>query len=279
MKEDPNRIATVMKKFHGRDITMYDPAFLLKVIEARRLASRLSETALYSDRLREDRTEAEIFYRSLHISYSRFFREPLTYAQLEQIILPEICSRKLAGSEVRIWSAGCAGGQEAYSIAMLLLDLALDTGRETRFRIFATDIDEEALAAGRAGLFSREAVAEIQAGRLARYFTKQGASYAALPILRQSISFSIYDLLDETSMFPLESIYGDFDLVMCSNLLIYYTPPHQRAILNKLQNSLSASGYLATGEAEKALVDNALKQRMITPAAAVFRIGKNRGVQ
>ena len=279
LKDDPVKVASVMKEFHGRDVSLYDPAFLLKVIEARRFACSLSGTALYCDLLKEDSTEADAFHHSLHISYSRFFREPLTYALLEQIVLPEICSRKPAGSEVRIWSAGCAGGQEAYSMAMLLLDLALDTGREIRFRIFATDIDEKALAAGRAGQFSRDAVAQIQAGRLARYFTKQGNSYVTLPVLRQHISFSIYDLLDESSAHPPESIYGDFDLVMCSNLLIYYTLPYQRTILNRLQNSLSASGFLTTGEAEKALVGNMLKQRMITPAAAIFRIGKNGGKQ
>ena len=255
---------------------MYDPAFLLKVIEARCLACNLSGTAMYCERLKEDSAEAEIFHRSLHISYSRFFREPLTYALLEQIVLPEICSRKLAGSEVRIWSAGCAGGQEAYSMAMLLLDLALDTGRETRFRIFATDIDEETLAAGSAGQFNRDAVAQVQAGRLARYFTKKGTSYVVSPALRQHISFSIYNLLDESTANPPESIYGDFDLVMCSNLMIYYTLPHQRAILNKLRRAVAASGYLATGEAEKALVGSVLKQRMIVPAAAIFRIS-NRG--
>ena len=277
LEEYPDRIASVMKELLGKDISMYDPTFLLKVIEARCLACSLSGTAMYCELLKEDSNEADVFYHSLHITYSRFFREPLTYALLEQIVLPEICSRKPAGSEVRIWSAGCAGGQEAYSMAMLLLDLALDTGREVRFRIFATDIDEKMLAAGKAGQYSSDSVAQIQAGRLARYFTKHGTSYRALPILQQNINFSIYDLLDESSAHPPESIYGDFDLVMCSNLLIYYTIPYQHTILNKLFNSLSASGYLVTGETERALVGNMLKQQIMTPTTAIFRIGKKRG--
>lgn len=279
MMDDPGRVAVVMKECHGRDITSYNAAFLINIIQARRTLCGLGANDLYHEYLLENKIEAAAFWDSLHITHSRFFREPLTYAVLEQYVFPEICSRKAGGSEIRVWSAGCACGQEAYSLAMLLLDHAQDMGREIRFRIYATDIDEQALEAGRAGRYHRETVAQVQAGRLARYFTEQGDYYTVTPALRKHVSFSTYDLLDDSSSHPPDSIYGDFDLVMCSNLLIYYTLHYQRIILNKLQKSLAQSGYLATGEAEKTLVGNELYQRMMSPSTAVFKAGKWKGVQ
>ena len=272
MNEDLSNIMKVMKKTYGRDISLYDGAFLLKTIERRRLIYGSMNEAGYCRCIEKDGAEAEVFYRSLHITYSHFFRDSFTFAALEQNIFPEILARKPAGSEIRIWSAGCANGQEAYSMAILLSDLSEASGKEIRFRIFATDISEEALSAGRAGVYDQNAIQNVKMKHLDQYFTKQEKKYTVIPQLRQYINFSPYDLLDLSTANPPESIYGDFDVVMCCNLLFYYTRNLQQNIIEKLQQAMSTNGYLITGEAEKAQVESVTKlQKIVLPMAVFFK--------
>lgn len=287
MKTDPDRsamankdtlaeISTAMKEVYGRDVSCYSPSFLESAVEKRRLAGHLAQDASNCERLRKDPAEADIFYRSLRVTFSRFFRDPMTFALLEQVLFPEIMARKAGGSEIRIWSAGCASGQEPYSLAMLLSDQAAETGKDIRYRIFATDIDDASLVAGKLGVYSREAVAQVQAGRLARYFSSSGSAYTINPDLRQHIVFSVHDLLDRSSAHPPESIYGDFDLVMCSNVLLYYSLPQKRILLDKLQRSIAPNGYLVTGETEKSAVKNIAGLRMVVPETAIFKALKKK---
>lgn len=275
---DIDNIISVMKKTYGRDISIYDPAFLLHSMEKRWVATGVNNAGEYCNYLEKNNTEADVFYIFLHINYSQFFRNPLTFALLEQIVFPSIIAHKPEGSEIRIWSAGCAKGQEAYSLAMLLSDLAEACGKELRFRIFATDISREALDAGMAGIYDQSAVQDVKIKHLNKYFTKQDKTYTTIPQLRQSINFSVYDLLDLSTSNPPESIYGDFDIVMCCNLLIYYKPDLQQLIINKLRKAMSTTGYLVTGEAEKSLVENVSKLKMIDVPAAVFKGNKRREI-
>jgi len=271
MNKDLDKIIMVMKQRHDRDISIFDQSFLLKSLERRWIATGVNNTAEYCSCLEENHTEADAFYSSLHITFSQFFRNPLTFALLEQLILPNLISHRPDGREIRIWSAGCSNGQEAYSMGMLLSDLAETSGKEIRFRIFATDILQEALAAGRAGVYDQNAVQNVKLKHLNKYFTMQGETYTIVPQLRQYISFSTYDLLDLSSANPPESIYGDFDIVMCSNLLFYYKSNWQLVIIKRLQQAISAIGYLVTGEAEKTLVENTTKLQMIFTSNCCFK--------
>lgn len=209
----------------------------------------------------------------IKISYSEFFRETIAYAILEQVILPQIVKKKRVEREIRIWSAGCANGQEAYSMAILLSDLIESSGRNIRFRIFATDISEEALINGRAGVFSENAVQNVKVKHLNKYFIKEGKSYTVIPKLKQYIHFANYDLLDRSTINLPESIYGDFDIVICGNVLIYYKEDAQKAIINKLLLAMAEDGYLVVGETEKFLVENATKLQVVNPNTSVFKMG------
>ncbi|PKM89429.1 MAG: chemotaxis protein CheR [Firmicutes bacterium HGW-Firmicutes-12] len=270
MKNNLSKIIAVMKHTHFRDISIYDQSFLLKAFEKRLIATGVYNADDYFNDLEKNSTEAEAFYSSLHITFSQFFRDSLTFALLEQFILPRLISSKNDGSEIRIWSAGCSSGQEAYSMAMLFSDLAEVSGKELRLRIFATDISQEVLAAGRAGEYDQHAVQNVKMKQLNKYFIKQGESYTIVPKLRQYVNFSTYDLLERSSANPPESIYGDFDIVICSNLLFYYRSDLQQVIINKLQQAMSVLGYLVTGEAEKNLVENITKLQMIATSSTVF---------
>lgn len=272
MDNEIDKIIRIMGQKYDKEVSMYDESFLIKSIEKRYIVTGTKTTDAYCKYLEGNSNEANLLCEALNINYSEFFRNPLTFGLLEQWILPGLKSLKSGGGEIRIWSAGCSAGQEAYSIAMLLDNLCAAGGKEMRFRIFATDISETALEIGRKGVYDKDGVQNVRLKELQKYFNKIGETYTIDPKLRNQINFSNYDLLDKFSSNPPESIYGDFDIVFCSNLLFYYKPDIRNFILQKLQKSIAMNGYLVTGEAEKALVDKIDKLQMVATPAAVFQL-------
>lgn len=207
------------------------------------------------------------------VDVSEFFRNPLTFALLEQLILPALVGKsgRGRGTEIRVWSAACAAGQEAYSIAILLDEMAANRGDALSFRIFATDRSPEGIVAAQKGIYDYAAVQNVRWKYLRNYFIREGDVYTIIPALRNRIDFSVYDVLDEQSSSPPPSIYGDFDLVICSNLLFYYRPDMRRRILNKAWAALSPGGYLVTGEAERDIVARHDGFRAVVRLSAVFQ--------
>ncbi len=266
------RIVKIMRVKHGGDISRYDESFLLKSVEKRMAATSRATMAEYCTYLSEDNGEAEAFLRSLNITYSEFFRNPLTFAVLEQRVLPRLIEKKLesGSAEIRIWSAGCAAGQEVYSVAILLDELLLARQISLAYRIFATDIAETALSSARNGVYDAAAVQNVQLKHIRSSFSEQNGSYTIARRIRERIEFSFYDLLDERSTSPPGSIYGDFDLVFCSNLLFYYTPAIRKFILNKVCHSLSDGGYLVTGEAERSILET-INLDEISPMSGIYQ--------
>lgn len=267
MNQELAEFVKVIGRACGRDVSLHDDAFLAKSLEKRLAATGGGTAAAYLDRLAGDPAEAEAFCRSLHVTYSEFFRNPLAFALLEALVLPSLAQERgeMGRPEIRVWSAGCAGGQEAYSIAILLDELVAPC------RIFASDIVAAELDAARQGVYGAATMQNVRLRHLHNYFDKRGDSFIILPRLRERVDFSLYDLLDPRSTCPPASIYGDFDLVFCSNVLIYYRPEVRQAILDKLRCSLAPAGYLVTGEAERAIVEQAGGFAPVAPPAAVFQ--------
>jgi chemotaxis methyl-accepting protein methylase len=263
-------ITELMKSKHGLDISMYESSFILKSVEKRINLLNLKDVDDFADLLSKDKDEANALFSSLNICYSEFFRNPLTFTLLEQIILPRIIEEKPESSEIRIWSAGCAAGQEAYSIAMILDDHIRRKEKATRFRIFGTDISNRAIETAREGVYNASEVQNMSLRMISQYFTRQGESYAVSENLKDCIDFSHDDLLDPRSVSPSKSIYGDFDLICCSNILFYYKPEIRQIILRKLYISLSPKGFLISGEAEREIIAK-FKFRTVVPPAAVFQ--------
>ena len=270
MSEALMRVTGVMKEKYGKDISVYDSTFLTKSVEKRMMASGNTEMHAYVIYLMENSVEAEALFESLHITYSQFFREPLTYALLEQHVLPQVIAGKPEGSEIRVWSAGCAGGQEAYSVAMMISDLAYFSSMDVRYRIIATDICNASLTYRRTGKYEPSVLQDVKDKHIKRYFTLQDGIYAIAGPLRKNVSFSYYDLLDTATLSPPESIFGDFDIVLCCNLLIYYTGELQQFIIQKLKQALAKDGFLITGEAERSLVEKHTRLKALSIPPAVF---------
>lgn len=281
MNDNLDTIIRAMSGTYGRDLSCYDETFLGKSLKKRMVATSIATITGYRDYLLEHADEAEEFSHCLNITYSEFFRDPLTFALLEQFILPRLISEKneagTGTSEIRVWSAGCAAGQETYSVAILLDELLAAHKKFLSYRIFATDISEKCLAAASRGVYDSAAVQNVRLKHLTRCFESRNGTYNVARRLKDRIEFSIYDLLEEHSTSPPGSIYGDFDLVLCSNLLFYYNPANQQHITNKVCHALSGSGYLVTGEAERAIVDRAHIFQPVSRLAAVYRKMKKKG--
>ncbi len=254
-----DRVRHLLRMRHGLDVSCYSESFLAQTIETRRQVTAGETLADYLDQLAENPAEAEEFADSLRISYSKFFRNPITFALLEQWILPSFLreAEKNGPSEIRVWSAGCAAGQEAYSIAILLDQMTVVSGKPLPYRIFGTDWSEACLALARNAVYSTEAVENVRWRQLREYFVGQGSSMAIASKLRTRVDFSLYDLLDKDASVPPASIYGGFNLVFCSNVLLYYRPEKQRFILDRLWRSLASGGFLVTDETERQIVESA----------------------
>ena len=273
MNTDVNEVRDIMLRVHGRDINMYAKSFVEQTLEKRMAVSGYASIKAYGQFLAQDSTEAETLFRSLNINYSEFFRNPLTFAVLEQMIIPRMIREKEEHKqkEIRVWSAGCASGQEAYSIAMLLDQLTASRESRISFRIFATDVSSEALETARRGVYPLTAMDNVRLKYYRRYFTEQKETCIVNEGLKHFMDFSTYNLLDNQSFSPASSIYGNFDLILCCNLLYYYRAKVQLSILEKLQRALSPNAYLVSGEVERSILEEYHSFLPVVWPAAIFQ--------
>ena len=266
-----DRIKRIMMEQVGQDLSCFHDDFLEKTIEKRLLDLGLRSLAEYEERLRWDHAEVEKFIQASHVFYSEFYREPFSFFSLTQSMLPEIISRKKEGQEIRIWSVGCAIGQEPYSIAMEAHRLIEQSDKDLKLRIFATDISETVLERARLGRYQRADLKKLSLESLDQHFHRVGNDYEVNENIKDHVDFIRYDILDKETICPVESIFGGFDIIFCRNLMIYYRPDFQRRILEKLKQALATDGYLVTGEAEKGIVEKWLRAKPFTYTGAAFK--------
>ncbi len=189
----------------------------------------------------------------LTINVSRFFRNALTFEMLAKRILPGILAQKQkeTSPNLRIWSAGCACGEEPYSIAILIHDLLQKEPFDLDLNIFATDINRTALKKARKAVFETDQLTNVPLKYLQTHFKPKQAQYKLKKKIKEMVNFSFYDILNDKTYVPPESVYGDFDMVLCRNLLIYFLQENQKTIFKKLFRALTPRGYLIIGEAER----------------------------
>jgi len=248
---------TSLMSRYNRNISVYSDSFLKNSINDRKSKLEMGSDNEYLNYLEVNKDEAGLLMDRLTNSYSEFFRNPLTFAYLAQVIFPQLIERKKARNEneIRIWSSACASGQEAYSLAILGDELIKSNRSDITFRIFATDISSKELYNAQNGVYSQAALGNVSLKRIQSYFTGEGETYAINHRLKEYIDFSVFDLLSNQECCPPASIYGNFDLVFCSNLLFYYNTEYQALILRKVGNCLVKGGYLVTSEAERDIVN------------------------
>jgi len=256
MKVSYTEIADVVKKQYGFDLSVYESAFLSKTITRQMKLAGLHEVSDYVTLL-NNKSEAKLLIASLNNSYTEFFRDPLVFGLFEKRVLPELFERNKnkKNGEIRMWSAACSTGEEAYSLAIVCDEACENQNQKARHRIFATDKSSEVIQRALIGRYSQTALAQVTFKRLLTHFERSDDFFLIAESLKKTVDFSVYDLLDENSFSPPASIFGHFDVVFLSNVLFYYREDMRRKILLKVTNSLAKGGYLIVGEAEKQIVE------------------------
>jgi two-component system CheB/CheR fusion protein len=226
----------------GLDFTHYKPSTVTRRIERRLALARVDDVQQYVARLRSERAELDVLYRDLLIGVTRFFRNEQAFELLQQRVLPELLSRCPPGRTLRAWVAGCATGEEAYSLAILLHELtAQHPGRS--FQIFATDVHRGSIELASRAFYSESSLVNVSPERRDRYFIRSGGSYQLVPELRQAIVFAPHNVIKDAP-------FTRVDLVSCRNMLIYFQPPVQQKVLNQFHFALNRGGIMFLGPSE-----------------------------
>jgi two-component system CheB/CheR fusion protein len=235
------QILDVLLRETGFDFREYKTATVLRRLERRMGLLGLVGLGEYLDRLRLDVDELRLLAQDMLVSVTRFFRDEAAWSTLATQVL---ATRVAPGNApLRAWIAGCATGPEAYTLAMLLTEAAEAAGREADFKLFATDLDREALSIASAGLYDREALADVSPARLERFFEPRGEHYAVQRELRRHIVFAEHNLVSDAPFIRM-------DIVTCRNVLIYMQPALQQRVLASLAFSLKVGGVLLLGASE-----------------------------
>jgi two-component system CheB/CheR fusion protein len=227
---------------HGFDFTAYKRASLTRRVLKRMQTLNVPSFEAYLDRLGVDAHESEALVDTILIKATSFFRDREVWAAIGERQIPAILAQR--GSDViRIWSTGCAGGHEPYTMAMLLAErLGAGILRE-RVRIYATDVDEGALAAARAATYPLRQVAGVPPELVDKYFERTGSHYTITRNLRRAVSVGRHDVTQDA---PIPGV----DLLACRNTLMYFHTEAQARILARFHSSVSSGGYLLLGRAE-----------------------------
>jgi len=236
----------------GFDFSGYHPAMLERRIGRRLTATACRDLKEYLDCLQQNAAEMDRLTDVITINVSRFFRDTLTFELIADRILPALIREKTEAGDhsLRVWSAGCAKGEEPYSLAILIHELLRKEEAAMNLHLFATDIDCGALTEAGKALYPAGSVENIKYQHLTKYFLPEGPSFRLVPEIKKLVTFTHYDMLDKKHSVPPESIFGNFDLVLCRNLLIYFTTEYQNTIFEKLYHALANHGYLILGKAE-----------------------------
>lgn len=228
----------------GHDFANYKHPTLLRRIERRISVCNLPDLPAYARFLPDHPDEVHALLKDLLISVTNFFRDREAFLSLEQDILPRIFAGKQSGEQVRVWVVGCATGQEAYSIAMLCAEHSEGLLAAPSVQVFATDIDEAAIARARQGRYSASDVVDVSPERLRRFFTLEAdGCYQVRPELRETVLFANHNLLKDPP-------FSRIDLVSCRNVLIYLNQTAQERVMATLHFALKPGGYLFLGTSE-----------------------------
>jgi two-component system, chemotaxis family, CheB/CheR fusion protein len=235
-----------LKGNRGFDFTGYKRGSLGRRIQKRMQAVNVNGFSDYVDYLEVHPEEYSALFNTILINVTSFFRDPAAWETLQREVLPDLLSRKNATESVRVWSAGCASGEEAYTLAIVLAEsVGADEFRE-RVKIYATDVDEEALLRGRAGVYSAHEIEGVPEEFRSKYFDRVENQFAFKKDLRRQVIFGRHDLIQDA---PISRV----DLLVCRNTLMYFNAETQSRILARFHFALNDYGILFLGRAETLL--------------------------
>jgi two-component system CheB/CheR fusion protein len=236
-------ILRLLRDEYAIDFSHYKMSTVTRRIERRLALNRSLDIDMYVDQLRNDSRELSSLYEDLLIGVTRFFRDDAAFEALEQRVIPDLIERTPADEPIRAWVAGCATGQEAYSLAMLLHEGLATRRRPLNMKILATDVHKASLEIASSGVYSEEHLAGIGQERLQRFFTLKPHGYQISQALRECIVFAPHNLLRDAP-------FTKLDLISCRNLLIYFQPHAQKTVLSLFHFALKPGGVMLLGSSE-----------------------------
>ena len=246
-----NRLFVQLRSRTGYDFSDYKRSTISRRMRRRMQVLRVDGLPDYLERVRADGEEAHALVKDFLISVTNFFRDPETYDAFTDHHLPELIAHADRDTPIRVWVAGCATGEEAYSIAMLICEALDPLSHPPTVQIFATDIDDEALAIARMGLYPRAIAGDVSPERLKRFFREEAGGYRVTDELSESVLFAHHNLLKDPP-------FSRLDLITCRNVLIYFNRRLQERVLATFHYALRRHGRLILGSSETAKTPGSL---------------------
>lgn len=261
-------IQRLLLQHRGFRLDGYKDKCVRRRISIRIRANHCATAQEYCTLLQESEVELDRLLKVLTIHVSQFYRNPPTFEKLKNDVLPSLMSlRSLEGrAGIRVWSVGCAGGEEPYTLAMILCDL-MTSIPGIGVEILATDIEAMVLAAASQGSYVEEKLAELPPSLRNAYFTLQAGRYQLKPEILQMVSFRQADMFDTDA-------YEECDLILCRNVLIYFERSQQERIIRNFARVLRPGGVLVLGKSETLFGENRRLFHIICPVERIYRVIK-----
>ncbi len=238
-----SRILMMLRSGLGHDFSQYKKTTITRRVERRMSIHNIDNTEVYTRYLKEHPAEMQLLFKELLINVTSFFRDPEMFLELKQNVLPKLLEGKPDDYVFRVWIAGCATGEEAYTLAILLRELMDDTHREIRTQIYATDLDDDAIALARAGIYLPNIVQDVSPERLRRFFIKVENGYRVKKEIREMVVFAVQNVIKDPP-------FTKLDMLSCRNLMIYLEPVLQNKLIPVFHYSLKPGGVLIVSPSE-----------------------------
>ena len=248
-KEGPvnclSEIIDLLRTKTTHDFTQYKEGTLQRRVERRMAMTAAASRDInrYLEILRSDAGEVDLLAKDLLINVTSFFRDPKVFDLLAKTIVPELVRSRTPDPPLRIWVAGCSTGEETYSLAILFREEIAAAKSNVKLQVFASDVDPDAVATAREGLYPDTIEANVSPERLRRFFSKEDGGYRVSPELRGSVVFAVQDVLTDPP-------FSRLDLISCRNLLIYLQPEAQAKVTSRFHFALREGGFLLLGSSE-----------------------------
>ncbi|MBI5675072.1 MAG: hypothetical protein HZC48_04455, partial [Nitrospirae bacterium] len=261
-----NKIFFLVRSQTGHDFSNYKPNTICRRIERRMAVHQIDTIEKYLRYLQQNADEVKALDRDMLIGVTSFFRDNAAFEELGKKTLPALMENRKLNAPLRIWVTGCATGEEAYSLAIILVETMERLKTHFKISIFATDIDAQAIERARSGIYPDSIAADVSAERLKRFFIKEDSSYTIKKHIREIVVFAVHDLIKDPP-------FSKLDLISCRNVMIYMDQVLQKKILPVFHYSLNNDGFLFLGTSESVGGFSDL----FTPVDTKWKIFKRKG--
>ena len=237
------RVLSQVRTTTGHDLAQYKKSTIIRRIERRMAVQNIEDMKVYAQFLKENPREIKILFDELLINVTSFFRDPDAFEHLRNNVLPSLCQDRPENAPFRVWVAGCSSGEEAYSIAILLRECMSELARRFTIQVYATDIDEDAIAFARAGIYPATIAQDVTPERLDRFFIKEGVGYRVKKEVREMVVFAVQSVVKDPP-------FTKLDLLSCRNLMIYLESELQNRLIAMFHYALRPGGVLFLSPSE-----------------------------